>query len=197
MTTGDDTKQCSRCHKRFFEDGFKVNRFGHRHKTCLECSKGARHNKVSRRTGRTIVTKNDAWRIGEEAYEHGFELLKPEAYVNSHLKVGWACLICHHTFITAWRTLATTTNFRCDGFFHRAPALYQKWLELAEEHGLDPNKPQANMQTVTECMRHINEQMKADHTKRQVEPIPPPVETAKAPQLTDDEVTSLLVEFGF
>ena len=32
------TIQCSRCRKRFFEDGFKVNRLGSRNKTCLECA---------------------------------------------------------------------------------------------------------------------------------------------------------------
>jgi hypothetical protein len=32
------TYQCSRCRKKFFEDGFKINRLGRRLKTCLECS---------------------------------------------------------------------------------------------------------------------------------------------------------------
>lgn len=32
------TYQCSRCKKKFFEDGFKINRLGRRLKTCLECS---------------------------------------------------------------------------------------------------------------------------------------------------------------
>ena len=33
-----DTFQCTRCHKKFYEDGFNVNRLGHRLKTCLECN---------------------------------------------------------------------------------------------------------------------------------------------------------------
>ena len=33
-----ETIQCSRCKKRFFEDGFRVNRLGRRNKTCLECN---------------------------------------------------------------------------------------------------------------------------------------------------------------
>ena len=33
-----ETIRCSRCKKRFFEDGFKVNRLGRRLKTCLECN---------------------------------------------------------------------------------------------------------------------------------------------------------------
>ena len=38
MNIGQETIQCSRCKKRFFEDGFKVSRLGRRNKTCLECN---------------------------------------------------------------------------------------------------------------------------------------------------------------
>ena len=37
-----DTFQCTRCHKKFYEDGFNVSRLGHRLKTCLECNIRAR-----------------------------------------------------------------------------------------------------------------------------------------------------------
>jgi hypothetical protein len=34
----DNIYACSRCRKRFRADGFKTNRLGERHKTCIECS---------------------------------------------------------------------------------------------------------------------------------------------------------------
>ena len=33
-----DTIQCTRCHKKFYEEGFKVSRLRHRLNTCLECN---------------------------------------------------------------------------------------------------------------------------------------------------------------
>lgn len=38
MDNEQQTVQCSRCKKRFFEAGFKINRLGRRLKTCLECN---------------------------------------------------------------------------------------------------------------------------------------------------------------
>ena len=37
-TAQQEAIQCSRCHKRFYADGFKVDRLGRRLKTCLECN---------------------------------------------------------------------------------------------------------------------------------------------------------------
>ena len=44
-----ETFQCSGCHKRFFADGFKVDRLGRRLKTCLECNVRAKVNREAQK----------------------------------------------------------------------------------------------------------------------------------------------------
>jgi hypothetical protein len=42
----DNIYACSRCSKRFRVDGFKTNRLGERHKTCIECSQRNARDRV-------------------------------------------------------------------------------------------------------------------------------------------------------
>jgi hypothetical protein len=60
MDNPPETIQCSCCKKRFFTDGFKVNRLGRRNKTCLECnarSKALRENRDPEKMAKAKAAK--------------------------------------------------------------------------------------------------------------------------------------------
>jgi len=75
-----ETIQCSRCKKRFFEDGFKVTRLGQRNKTCLECN--------ARKKAELERNKCSHGRQRSVCCECGGGSVCP------HRKVKWDCQAC-------------------------------------------------------------------------------------------------------
>ena len=86
--------QCSGCKKKFFADGFKVNRLGRRLKTCLE-SNARSLAKQDRKNAGTVnkihgeICKRDPVRIDTEARRHGVRLVDPSSYKNARTGVEW------------------------------------------------------------------------------------------------------------
>ena len=98
-----ETLKCSMCRKRFFEDGFKVNRFGRRLRTCLECNERGRARPKCRHGkrdtdcvdchGANLCHHN---RQRQYCYEcHGAGLC-PHGSPRHGCRRGCAVLVCHH-----------------------------------------------------------------------------------------------------
>ena len=148
---------CSGCHKKFYADGFKINRLGLRHKTCLECSARALAKQARIQTGEVDkehgkLCNRDPERIDTEARKYDTRLVDPSSYTNARTKVEWECLTCQHRFITQWQFIHTQFN-TCQGYFHKVSHLRPYWLELAQERGLNEKVPQNYPEDFQECVR--------------------------------------------
>ena len=159
-----ETIQCSRCKKKFFEDGFKVDRLGHRLKTCLECNarrRAAAQRHRARKEAGTVdkahgeICKRDPNRINAESRKHGWRLVDPSTYKNKKTRVQWECLCCHRRAMSRWDTLTVVDDEnRC------CPKPGPSLLTDAELDAIlapiyaemEPQKPQRREQYVLQVM---------------------------------------------
>ncbi len=133
-----ETIQCTGCKKRFFADGFKVNRLRQRLKTCLECN--ARN--VGRQKHGQNMRRKAFEVINIEALKQGWICL--DAYTNAQTPVEWECTTCSRICKAKWKTLYADMKFECPGTVHKFPDLLPVWRKFAESRGLDPKRDMKN-----------------------------------------------------
>ncbi len=93
--------KCSGCNKKFHASGFKVNRLGHRLKTCLECNARRPQRKIKANVDHAhgVLCKRDPVRVNEQARAYGVKLVDDLLYKNIRTPVEWECFAHQHRFV--------------------------------------------------------------------------------------------------
>jgi hypothetical protein len=87
--------KCSQCRKKFTLDGFKVNRFGVRNKTCLECAARKKVYQAAHKEDRSEKSK-ERWRVKTGAsYNDPVKLGRAQSNACIHGNpISWGCRSC-------------------------------------------------------------------------------------------------------